>query len=513
MTTSARSEQTADPYDAWEDLDDERAAAPISGRAAIAALCLITLSFAVSVAVAEAPGERTVALEAQATAAAAAAAAKREATRARRNADELKAEGEALTTRIRELGELIVAREDWLASADERVAAMRRDIANAESRLAVSKARLAQLTAAFQRVAREPTPALLSHPGRPQAAARSHAQLRAMMRLFHDARRAAKRDLKLIAERRLSARRTKAASHREKEALRAEIAESTAILKEKRVAELAERKRASAEAKRASKLILKAKTLAELAVALAEPPKPDPEQAQAAEPARPPEAPTQATARRPEIAAAPKTAPRPQPRPAKEPIKTADISPAQPESTRQPPPRTAAKAKPRPKAAAPEDHARKARERRIAKARLFRGPFAKARGKLLRPAIGQLRKVTASDGVPGAIILTRPHARVIAPWSGVVQFADSFKSHNVVIIKPQKGYAIIFNGLGEVTVRKGERIEAGQIIGRMPGSAVYAGRAAAGSAREELYIELLARRSPIDPAPWFDRKTKEVGGL
>ncbi len=376
---------------------------------------------------AEAPAQnRRDILDAQARAEAEAEAARRAAEAARRSAEEIRAERERLAERIRDLGERIVAREAWLAGADDRVAALRRDIAAAEARLERARERLALLGAALQRIRREPTPAMLAHPDRPRVAARSIAQIRALLRSFEEAKAAARTEIDRIARVDAEARDAEAAIRIEREALQREIAEAEALLEERRRAETAETTRAAVAEARAAQLAAEAESLGELAASVSEAP-PAPRERQPAAPAI-------------ETATAPVLA-----------VRDLDI------------------------------------------------PFAEARGRLLAPAAGELRRVRNPDGAPGAILITRPRAQVIAPWRGVVRFAGTFESHRAVIIEPETGYAILLTGLGEITAREGDEIEAGQLIGRMPGSA-----GSGGQAREELYIEVFDRRAPLDPIAWFE---------
>lgn len=364
------------------------------------------------------------ALDARA-AAAEAEAARETAERARRSVEAIADERRRAAERIRSLGRRIVAREGWLLGADGRIDQLRRDILDAERRLERVRARLTILAEALQRINREPTPALLAHPGRPRAAARSVAQMRALVRLLEAAKAEARRELAGIAEAGAAARAEEAAARRERETLRLEIAEAEALLDEKRAAEAAAKERASAAEARAASLAARAESLGELAASLSE--------------ARVPPAP----------------------------------SPAQPDAA----PRL---------------------ETDI--------PFAEAEGRLLRPAAGRMSAVGGVSSGRGAIMITPSHARVIAPWRGVVRFAGPFKSHQAVIIEPETGYSILLTGFGEVTAREGETVAAGQLIGRMPRSASGGGRG-----RAELYIELFDRRAPLDPVSWFDSATREVG--
>lgn len=359
------------------------------------------------------PQDRAGVLDAQARVAAEAEAARETAADARRAAGALRLEREQLAERIRTLGERIVAREDWIAGADDRIAALRADISDAEARLSTARERMIILATALQRIGREPTPAMLLNPDRPRVAARNLAQIRALMRQLDAAKIAAQTELDRIDAASAAAREEEAAARAERVALEVEIAEADALLQERRRAETELEARAAAAEARANALAEQAGSLGELAASLTAPP-------------------AEATA-----ASAP------------------------------PPPRAVAH-------------------------------FSEARGLLLRPAAGVLRGVRSVDGAHGAVVVTRPSAQVIAPWSGVVRYADMYRSHRAVIIEPESGYAIVLTGLGAITAREGERVEAGQLIGRMPGTV-----ALGGEAREELYIEIYDGRRPRDPVPWF----------
>lgn len=381
-----------------------------SARMRLIGICIGTLTAAAPIAAQELDGVDEV-LDAQARVEAEAELARLAAEEAREAAASLRAETEAIAARIRALGERIVARENWLDQADERLLALRREIAEAEERLARAAERLSLLGTALQRIRREPTPALLMDPERRRAAARGLAQIGALLRQIDDIKFAARIEIDRIADSGAAARAQEDEVRAERERLRAEIAELEALLEQGQAAESAESERAAAEEARARALAEEAGSLAELAASLAA-----------------------------QEFAASITQPR-------------DV------------------------------------------------PFSELRGALLRPAAGELSGVRTADGAPGAVMITPPHARVIAPARGVVLYAEEYASHLVVIMRPESGYLIVLNGLGEISTRQGDEIEAGQLIGRMP-----VGSEGGGRLRRELYIEILSGNTPLDPIPWFETR-------
>lgn len=124
--------------------------------------------------------------------------------------------------------------------------------------------------------------------------------------------------------------------------------------------------------------------------------------------------------------------------------------------------------------------------------------FVKARGKLSRPARGQI--VTAygqetAKGVSskGIIIKTRPQAQVIAPFDGSVIFAGPFRGYgNLIIIEHGKGYTSLLAGLDTIDCELGQLLLAGEPVGLMPGDS-----------DAKLYMELRKQNHPVNPVSWF----------
>ena len=145
--------------------------------------------------------------------------------------------------------------------------------------------------------------------------------------------------------------------------------------------------------------------------------------------------------------------------------------------------------------------------------RLFKPPvaFSKSRGAILLPAKGRkLRKYneTVNSGVKskGLFIATRPEARIIAPAAGVVEYAGKFRSYGqLIILNVGEGYHILLAGLGKIDVQYGQRVLAGEPVGRMDSKPSRGTLIAAAmeSSSPVLYIEFRKDNGTVDPAPWW----------
>lgn len=124
--------------------------------------------------------------------------------------------------------------------------------------------------------------------------------------------------------------------------------------------------------------------------------------------------------------------------------------------------------------------------------------FIKARGKLSRPARGQVitsygQETAKGVSSKGIIIKTRAQAQVIAPFDGSVIFAGPFRGYgNLIIIEHGKGYTSLLAGLDTVNCELGQLLLAGEPIGQMPNDS-----------DAKLYMELRKENHPINPISWF----------
>ncbi|MDR0804105.1 MAG: peptidoglycan DD-metalloendopeptidase family protein [Rickettsiales bacterium] len=124
---------------------------------------------------------------------------------------------------------------------------------------------------------------------------------------------------------------------------------------------------------------------------------------------------------------------------------------------------------------------------------------AKYRGRLMRaPVSGRLNTRFGEKTALGLItdgwrITTRSGAVVNAPNDGTVEFADSFKGYNrVIIISHKNGYYTTMAGLESANVLVGQEVLAGEPVGAMPGKT------------SEMYLELRHGSRATDPAQMFD---------
>jgi septal ring factor EnvC (AmiA/AmiB activator) len=121
---------------------------------------------------------------------------------------------------------------------------------------------------------------------------------------------------------------------------------------------------------------------------------------------------------------------------------------------------------------------------------------------LLVPVSGKLVHDFGSDtGAGPATGLTyeaAPKARVVAPCSGTVVFADSFRSFGpMIILDCGNSIHFVLAGLARLDVQVGTSLRAGEPVGTMPDWTDTT------AARPALYLELRRGGQPIDPAPYF----------
>ncbi|WP_189581864.1 murein hydrolase activator EnvC family protein [Litorimonas cladophorae] len=118
--------------------------------------------------------------------------------------------------------------------------------------------------------------------------------------------------------------------------------------------------------------------------------------------------------------------------------------------------------------------------------------FAEAKGGMLTPVAGQLRK-KFGRGEKGLTYTGRPSGKVIAPYAGRVEFSGPFKNYDqVVILNVGDGYFVLLTGLNELYIGAGDTVQRGEPVGALPNRTGV-----------ELYIELRRDGSPVDPGPWM----------
>ncbi len=121
-------------------------------------------------------------------------------------------------------------------------------------------------------------------------------------------------------------------------------------------------------------------------------------------------------------------------------------------------------------------------------------------GSITLPVRGELSRhygeSTSYGGTAkGITIVTRPAARVVAPYDGKVVFAGPFRGYGqILIIEHSGGYHTLLSGMERVDTGVGQWLLAGEPVGVM---------AKAGDGNPRLYFELRRDGQPINPLPWF----------
>jgi septal ring factor EnvC (AmiA/AmiB activator) len=146
----------------------------------------------------------------------------------------------------------------------------------------------------------------------------------------------------------------------------------------------------------------------------------------------------------------------------------------------------------------------------IPRAALDGRTIAKAKGSLVFPVVGDVDGLYGEHRAPGGsarrgiTIRTRHRAQVVAPFGGLVVFADQFRGYGrLLIIEHSGGYHSLLAGLGRIDAGVGQSIKAGEPVGTMGGPE---------EGKPTLYVELRRRGQPIDPLPWLaSRKGKDSG--
>ncbi|MEM9232641.1 MAG: peptidoglycan DD-metalloendopeptidase family protein [Pseudomonadota bacterium] len=124
--------------------------------------------------------------------------------------------------------------------------------------------------------------------------------------------------------------------------------------------------------------------------------------------------------------------------------------------------------------------------------------FSAARALLTLPAAGRIVSVfgqRTGDGAreDGIAIATRAGAVVTAPFDGIIDWAENFgRLGNVIIIDVGEDYRLVLIGVGQLAVRRGQQVRAGEPLGAMGG-----GEAGI------LKFQVRRRDLPVNPVPWL----------
>jgi septal ring factor EnvC (AmiA/AmiB activator) len=103
----------------------------------------------------------------------------------------------------------------------------------------------------------------------------------------------------------------------------------------------------------------------------------------------------------------------------------------------------------------------------------------------------------------GVHIRAAATAQVVSPVAGQIVFAGPFKGYGqLLIVAAGEGYHLLLAGLGRIDGAVGQRVVAGEPVGRM-GDGSAEGGPSGGSGGPELYVELRRDGEPVDPLPWI----------
>ncbi len=139
--------------------------------------------------------------------------------------------------------------------------------------------------------------------------------------------------------------------------------------------------------------------------------------------------------------------------------------------------------------------------------------FKEAEGTLPLPVRGRfVRQFGQPDelGNPakGLTIEARPGAQVVAPFDGEVVFAGPFRDYGrILIIAHGGGYHSLLAGMSHISAVVGQKVLAGEPVGRLNDGA---GGGSPSQAR--LYMELRSNGKPINPLRWLAAGKGKVSG-
>lgn len=116
-------------------------------------------------------------------------------------------------------------------------------------------------------------------------------------------------------------------------------------------------------------------------------------------------------------------------------------------------------------------------------------------GSLASPVVGHVAEdAPGEERAPGLNFVTSSGAAVVAPADSHVLFAGPYrKTGQVLILETAGGYDLVLAGLDRIDVRSGDRLLAGEPVGRMP----------RGKNGAKLYFELRQNGKSVSPAAWL----------
>ena len=151
----------------------------------------------------------------------------------------------------------------------------------------------------------------------------------------------------------------------------------------------------------------------------------------------------------------------------------------------------------------------------------LRGPLkllSSLKGKLPYPVQGSIiRHFGDATGLgttlEGVAFNALPHANVITPVDGKVEFAGPFRSYGqLLILNAGEGYLVLLAGMKQISAELGQTVRIGEPVGVMgvePTAPALLGEVAEHS-HPVFYVEFRKNDQPVDPTTWWDEGKREA---
>ena len=151
----------------------------------------------------------------------------------------------------------------------------------------------------------------------------------------------------------------------------------------------------------------------------------------------------------------------------------------------------------------------------------LRGPLkllSSLTGKLPYPVRGSIIRHFGDEtglgtNLEGVAFDTQPHANVISPVDGKVEFAGPFRSYGqLLILNAGEGYLVLLAGMNQISAELGQTVRIGEPVGVMgvePTAPALLGEMA-NQSHPVFYVEFRKKDQPVDPTPWWDEGKREA---
>ncbi len=151
----------------------------------------------------------------------------------------------------------------------------------------------------------------------------------------------------------------------------------------------------------------------------------------------------------------------------------------------------------------------------------LRGPLkllSNLTGKLPFPVQGNIIRHFGDEtglgtNLEGVAFDTQPHANVISPVDGKVEFAGPFRSYGqLLILNAGEGYLVLLAGMKQISTELGQTVRIGEPVGVMgvePTAPALLGEVADHS-HPIFYVEFRKKDLAVDPTPWWDEGKREA---